>query len=90
MVFAGPLFGLGDQLGVMVLFVMLNFTSSGGVLRPELQPGFFGALHASGTVRASSKGSAATCTSGTTDWAAMCWFWRSGSWQGRLPWVWPD
>lgn len=33
-------------LGVMVLFVMLNFTSSGGVFRPELQPGFFGALHA--------------------------------------------
>ncbi|MBB4159799.1 hypothetical protein [Streptomyces cinereoruber] len=33
-------------LGVMVLFVMLNFTSSGGIYRPELQPGFFGALHA--------------------------------------------
>jgi hypothetical protein len=33
-------------LGVMVLFVMLNFTSSGGVFRPELQNGFFGALHA--------------------------------------------
>ncbi|MGW2589197.1 hypothetical protein ACWCXC_02875 [Streptomyces sp. NPDC001515] len=33
-------------LGVMVLFVMLNFTSSGGIFRPELQPGFFGALHA--------------------------------------------
>ncbi|MFJ8617652.1 hypothetical protein ACIRD4_17520 [Streptomyces clavifer] len=33
-------------LGVMVLFVMLNFTSSGGVFRPELQPGFFGSLHA--------------------------------------------
>ncbi|MEU6944053.1 hypothetical protein ABZ957_02240 [Streptomyces sp. NPDC046316] len=32
-------------LGVMVLFVMLNFTSSGGIYRPELQPGFFGALH---------------------------------------------
>ncbi|MGW2280916.1 hypothetical protein [Streptomyces sp. NPDC001770] len=32
-------------LGVMVLFVMLNFTSSGGIFRPELQPGFFGALH---------------------------------------------
>ncbi|CAM5588424.1 hypothetical protein STANM309S_00462 [Streptomyces tanashiensis] len=30
----------------MVLFVMLNFTSSGGIYRPELQPGFFGALHA--------------------------------------------
>ncbi|MFV2121304.1 hypothetical protein ACE14D_23850, partial [Streptomyces sp. Act-28] len=33
-------------LGVMVLFVMLNFTSSGGVYRPELQPGFFASLHA--------------------------------------------
>ncbi|MFF8382261.1 hypothetical protein ACF053_01225 [Streptomyces kanasensis] len=33
-------------LGVMVLFVMLNFTSSGGIYRPELQPGFFASLHA--------------------------------------------
>ncbi|MFF2775014.1 hypothetical protein ACFVU3_08910 [Streptomyces sp. NPDC058052] len=33
-------------LAVMVLFVMLNFTSSGGIYRPELQPGFFGSLHA--------------------------------------------
>ncbi|GGQ09478.1 hypothetical protein [Streptomyces roseolilacinus] len=33
-------------LGVMVLFVMLNFTSSGGVYRPELQPGLFASLHA--------------------------------------------
>lgn len=33
-------------LGVMFLFVMLNFTSSGGIFRPELQPGFFGSLHA--------------------------------------------
>ncbi|MYW66878.1 hypothetical protein GTY65_22820 [Streptomyces sp. SID8379] len=32
-------------LGVMVLFVMLNFTSSGGIFRPELQNGFFGGLH---------------------------------------------
>ncbi|MDH6121850.1 hypothetical protein ABH930_005923 [Kitasatospora sp. GAS204A] len=32
-------------LTLMVLFVMLNFTSSGGVFRPDLQPGFFGALH---------------------------------------------
>ncbi|MFF7179920.1 hypothetical protein [Streptomyces sp. NPDC008121] len=32
-------------LGVMVLFVMLNFTSSGGIYRPELQPGFFASLH---------------------------------------------
>ncbi|AEW95439.1 MULTISPECIES: membrane protein [Streptomycetaceae] len=33
-------------LGVMVLFVMLNFTSAGGVFRPEMQNGFFRALHA--------------------------------------------
>nr|WP_053728685.1 hypothetical protein [Streptomyces sp. WM6378] len=33
-------------LAVMVLFVMLNFTSSGGLFRPELQNGFFGTLHA--------------------------------------------
>jgi hypothetical protein len=33
-------------LVVMVLFVMLNFTSSGGIFKPELQPGFFSALHA--------------------------------------------
>ncbi|WP_329196705.1 hypothetical protein [Streptomyces sp. NBC_01435] len=32
-------------LGLMVLFVMLNFTSSGGIFRPELQPGFFASLH---------------------------------------------
>ncbi|WP_187363899.1 ABC transporter permease [Streptomyces piniterrae] len=32
-------------LGVMALFVMLNFTSSGGIFRPELQNGFFAALH---------------------------------------------
>ncbi|MFC8448312.1 hypothetical protein [Kitasatospora sp. NPDC057223] len=32
-------------LALMVLFVMLNFTTSGGVYRPELQNGFFGALH---------------------------------------------
>ncbi|MFF2148475.1 hypothetical protein [Kitasatospora sp. NPDC058190] len=32
-------------LALMVLFVMLNFTSSGGIYRPELQNGFFGALH---------------------------------------------
>jgi hypothetical protein len=31
---------------MMVLFVMLNFTSSGGLFRPELQNGFFGTLHA--------------------------------------------
>lgn len=32
-------------LAMMVLFVMLNFTSSGGLFRPELQNGFFGTLH---------------------------------------------
>jgi hypothetical protein len=30
---------------LVALFVMLNFTSSGGVFAPALQPGFFGALH---------------------------------------------
>ena len=29
----------------MALFVMLNFTSSGGIFRPEMQNGFFAALH---------------------------------------------
>ncbi|BCM72317.1 putative secreted protein [Streptomyces sp. EAS-AB2608] len=33
-------------LAMMVLFVMLNFTSSGGLFRPELQNAFFGSLHA--------------------------------------------
>ncbi|MFF7366863.1 hypothetical protein [Streptomyces tricolor] len=32
-------------LAMMVLFVMLNFTSSGGLFRPELQNAFFGSLH---------------------------------------------
>ncbi|GGZ62052.1 hypothetical protein GCM10010371_21810 [Streptomyces subrutilus] len=32
-------------LAMMALFVMLNFTSSGGLFRPELQNGFFGTLH---------------------------------------------
>jgi hypothetical protein len=32
-------------LTLMVLFVMLNFTTSGGVYSPQLQNGFFGALH---------------------------------------------
>ncbi|MEU9076051.1 hypothetical protein [Kitasatospora sp. NPDC048538] len=32
-------------LALMVLFVMLNFTTSGGIYRPELQNAFFGALH---------------------------------------------
>jgi hypothetical protein len=30
---------------LVALFVMLNFTSSGGVFAPDLQPGFFAALH---------------------------------------------
>jgi hypothetical protein len=30
---------------LVALFVMLNFTSSGGVFAPALQPGFFGTLH---------------------------------------------
>ncbi|MGV9253564.1 hypothetical protein [Streptomyces sp. NPDC003697] len=33
-------------LAMTVLFVMLDFTGSGGLFRPELQNGFFGALHA--------------------------------------------
>ncbi len=33
-------------LAMMVLFVTLNFTSSGGLFRPEPQNGFFGTLHA--------------------------------------------
>ncbi|MCC9307141.1 hypothetical protein LN042_08510 [Kitasatospora sp. RB6PN24] len=32
-------------LTLMLLFVMLNFTSSGGVFQPALQPGLFGWLH---------------------------------------------
>ncbi|MEU8590792.1 hypothetical protein AB0C59_27895 [Streptomyces sp. NPDC048664] len=38
--------GRWTTLGMMVLFVMLNFTSSGGIFQPALQNGFFGALHA--------------------------------------------
>jgi hypothetical protein len=37
--------GRWTTLGTMLLFVMLNFTSSGGVFRPELQNGFFASLH---------------------------------------------
>lgn len=37
--------GRWTTLGTMLLFVMLNFTSSGGVFRPELQDGFFSSLH---------------------------------------------
>jgi hypothetical protein len=52
---AGALtFGIGlhtflkrlTMLVLMVLFVMLNFTTCGGVVEPELLNGFFGALHA--------------------------------------------
>ncbi|MER5728285.1 hypothetical protein ABT084_07970 [Streptomyces sp. NPDC002138] len=38
--------GRWTTLAMMVLFVMLNFTSSGGLFRPELQNGFFGSLNA--------------------------------------------
>jgi hypothetical protein len=38
--------GRWTTLGTMLLFVMLNFTSSGGIYRPDLQNGFFGSLHA--------------------------------------------
>ncbi|MEV4559979.1 hypothetical protein AB0K51_23720 [Kitasatospora sp. NPDC049285] len=38
--------GRWTTLTMMALFVMLNFTSSGGIFQPELQNGFFGALHA--------------------------------------------
>ncbi|WP_189273105.1 hypothetical protein [Kitasatospora griseola] len=37
--------GRWTTLTMMVLFVMLNFTSSGGIFQPELQNGFYGALH---------------------------------------------
>lgn len=37
--------GRWTTLATMLLFVMLNFTSSGGIYRPELQNGFFAALH---------------------------------------------
>ncbi|MFJ5230387.1 hypothetical protein ACIQBJ_10875 [Kitasatospora sp. NPDC088391] len=38
--------GRWTTLTMMALFVMLNFTSSGGVFEPALQNGFFGSLHA--------------------------------------------
>ncbi|MFF4339639.1 hypothetical protein ACFY00_06845 [Kitasatospora sp. NPDC001540] len=38
--------GRWTTLTMMALFVMLNFTSSGGIFQPELQNGFYGALHA--------------------------------------------
>ncbi|MEU2348855.1 hypothetical protein [Modestobacter sp. NPDC049651] len=39
------LIGRWTTLAVTALFVMLNFTSAGGVFAPEVQPGFFSALH---------------------------------------------
>ncbi|MFD4431259.1 hypothetical protein [Nocardia sp. NPDC058497] len=36
---------LWTTLALITLFVMLNFTTSGGVYGPQLQNGFFGALH---------------------------------------------
>jgi hypothetical protein len=37
--------GRWTTLSLVTLFVMLNFTSAGGVFAPALQPGFFAALH---------------------------------------------
>jgi hypothetical protein len=37
--------GRWTTLSLVTLFVMLNFTSSGGIFAPSLQPGFFAALH---------------------------------------------
>jgi hypothetical protein len=37
--------GRWTTLTVVALFVMLNFTSAGGVFAPSVQPGFFAALH---------------------------------------------
>jgi hypothetical protein len=37
--------GRWTTFSLVALFVMLNFTSSGGVFAPEMQPGFFSALH---------------------------------------------
>jgi len=39
------LIGRWTTFAVTALFVMLNFTSAGGVFAPEMQPGFFSALH---------------------------------------------
>ncbi|MFT4086240.1 MAG: hypothetical protein QM658_03650 [Gordonia sp. (in: high G+C Gram-positive bacteria)] len=40
-----PLIGRFTTAAMVTLFVGLNFTSSGGVFSPELQPRFFGLLH---------------------------------------------
>lgn len=50
-------------LVMMVLFVMLNFTSSGGLFQPALQNGFFGGLHAFWNGAGLVEGIRACCTS---------------------------
>lgn len=40
-----PLLGRWTTPVLTMLFVMLNFTSSGGIFQPALQPGFFAALN---------------------------------------------
>ncbi|WP_267421737.1 MULTISPECIES: hypothetical protein [unclassified Curtobacterium] len=40
-----PLLGRWTTPVLTMLFVMLNFTSSGGIFQPAFQPGFFAALH---------------------------------------------
>jgi hypothetical protein len=40
-----PLIGRFTTLAMVTIFVGLNFTSSGGVFPPQLQPRFFGVLH---------------------------------------------
>jgi len=40
-----PFLGKVTTPTMTMLFVMLNFTTAGGVYAPELLPGFFGALH---------------------------------------------
>ncbi|GAA4660996.1 hypothetical protein [Gordonia humi] len=40
-----PLIGRFTTFAMVTIFVGLNFTSSGGVFAPALQPAFFGALH---------------------------------------------
>lgn len=68
-------------LGVMALFVMLNFTSAGGVFRPELQNGFFASCTRSGTAPGSWRASAAMSTSTATGWPGTSGRWCCGwSW----------
>jgi hypothetical protein len=40
-----PFLGRWTTASLVALFVMLNFTSSGGIFAPALQPGFFASLH---------------------------------------------